>query len=55
MENDTPGATEKPSKNKTALIGCGLTILFVIALIVILFTVGPEFANPWGDAPGPAP
>ena len=54
-ENDSTEITKKVADKKLILIGCGLVILFVIAMILAIFWLGIEAANPWGEAPGPGP
>lgn len=40
--------------DKKWILGClGLVLLFTIVLILAIFWVGTESANPWGEAPGP--
>ena len=54
-ESNPPTVSEKLSRNKWSYIGCGLVILMIIAFVLIVFWVGTESANPWGQQPGPGP
>ncbi|HXG86330.1 MAG TPA: hypothetical protein VNI84_20090 [Pyrinomonadaceae bacterium] len=54
-EDDSTQITKKVGDKKFILIGCGLVILFTIALFLIIFWLGAEAANPWGEEPGPGP
>jgi hypothetical protein len=54
-ENDLPTVSGKLSRNKWAYIGCGFVILMSIAFVLIVFWLGTESANPWGQSPGPGP
>jgi hypothetical protein len=54
-EDNSSQITKTVREKKWILVGCGLVILFVVALFLIIFWVGMESANPWGEAPGPGP
>lgn len=54
-EDDSTQITKSVRDKKFILIGCGLAILFLIAIILVIFWLGIEAANPWGKAPGPGP
>lgn len=43
------------SRNKWSYVGCAVVILMIIGLFLLIFWLGTESANPWGQAPGPGP
>ena len=45
--------SRSPSGRKWALIGCLLMVIFIIAIVVVIFWVGSLSATPGSDTIGP--
>lgn len=54
-EDNHTQITKKAADKKFILIGCALVVLFTIAIFLVIFWLGTEAANPWGEEPGPGP
>ena len=56
MAEDNALQNTKPDiKTSWLMMGCGLVMLIVIGLVIVIFWMGSESANPAGKVLGPGP